>query len=155
MKICLLQVGKTEGNYLPDAVDDYCKRLNHYVSFSVETLLNNKRYSEINQQRIAETDLLLAKLTPLDYVVLLDETGKQFTSLEFSQLLEKQMQNSIKRMVFVIGGPFGVDDRLKSKSNLVLSLSKMTFSHQMVRLFFTEQLYRAFTIIKGEKYHHQ
>ncbi len=154
MKFVLIQVGRTEQGYLVQAIEEYIKRLGYYCNFSTETIHLSKKVSDIENQKSQEFDAINTKLNQGDYIVLLDEKGKQYTSFEFSSFIEKQIQLSYKRIVFIIAGPYGAHDKLKAKSYQLMSLSKMTFSHQMVRLFFVEQLYRAFTIIKGEKYHH-
>lgn len=157
MKILLLVIGKTDDNYLVTGIKKYVDRLGHYASFEMKELpdpRNRKTLSE-EQQKKSESSLLLQQLQPADQVVLLDENGKQFTSVAFAENLEKQLASGAKRLVFVIGGPYGFAQEVYDRSNAKMSLSPMTFSHQMVRLIFVEQLYRAFTILKGEPYHHQ
>ena len=157
MKILLLVIGKTDDDYLVTGIKKYVDRLGHYASFEMKELpdpRNRKTLSE-EQQKKAESLLLLQQLQPADLVVLLDENGKQFTSVAFSENLEKQLASGAKRLVFVIGGPYGFAQEVYDRANAKMSLSLMTFSHQMVRLIFVEQLYRAFTILKGEPYHHQ
>ncbi len=157
MKILLLAIGKTDEDYLLTGIKKYVGRLGHYVSFERKEIPdpgNRKTLSE-EQQKKAESFLLLQQLQPSDQVILLDENGKQFTSVEFSESLEKQMASGTKRLVFIIGGPYGFAQEVYDRANAQMSLSPMTFSHQMVRLIFVEQLYRAFTILKGEPYHHQ
>ena len=157
MKITLLLVGKTDDSTIGQLVDDYTKRLSHYVSFNHQVLPDLKKTKHLTQeqQKQQEGNLLMAQIAPSDYVILLDEKGKQYSSIRFSEFIQKQLNSGVKHVVFVVGGPFGFSDLLYERSNALLSLSPMTFSHQMVRLFFTEQLYRAFTILKGEPYHHQ
>lgn len=157
MKITLLLVGKTDDSTIGQLVDDYTKRLSHYVSFNHQVLPDLKKTKHLTQeqQKQQEGNLLMAQIAPADYVILLDEKGKQYSSIRFSEFIQKQLNSGVKHVVFVVGGPFGFSDLLYERSNALLSLSPMTFSHQMVRLFFTEQLYRAFTILKGEPYHHQ
>lgn len=157
MKIKLLLIGKTDSDILSKGVNDYVKRLKHYIPFEmsiIPDLKNTKNLSE-SQQKQKEGELILNILKPGDFVVLLDEKGKEYTSVEFSRFIEKQMISGLKNLIFVVGGPYGFSDEVYKKCNLKISLSRMTFSHQMVRLIFTEQLYRAMTIIKGEPYHHQ
>ncbi len=157
MKILLLVIGKTDDEYLVTGIKKYVDRLGHYASFEMKELpdpRNRKTLSE-EQQKKTESLLLLQQLQPADQVVLLDENGKQFTSVAFSENLEKQLASGAKRLVFVIGGPYGFAQEVYDRANAKMSLSPMTFSHQMVRLIFVEQLYRAFTILKGEPYHHQ
>lgn len=157
MKILLLVIGKTDEDHLLAGIKKYVGRIDHYASFEMKELpdpRNRKTLSE-EQQKKAESTLLLNQLQPFDQVVLLDENGKQFGSLQFAENLEKQMASGVKRLVFVIGGPYGFAPEMYARANAKLSLSPMTFSHQMVRLIFVEQLYRAFTILKGEPYHHQ
>jgi len=157
MKITLLLVGKTDDSNIGQLVDDYTKRLSHYVSFNHQVLPDLKKTKHLTQeqQKQQEGNLLMAQIAPSDYVILLDEKGKQYSSIRFSEFIQKQLNSGVKHVVFVVGGPYGFSDLIYERSNALLSLSPMTFSHQMVRLFFTEQLYRAFTILKGEPYHHQ
>ncbi|MFA6872286.1 MAG: 23S rRNA (pseudouridine(1915)-N(3))-methyltransferase RlmH [Bacteroidaceae bacterium] len=157
MKIILLAIGRTVEKHYITAIDDYLTRTKHYIPFDMEIipeLKNTKNLSE-EQQKEKEGDLLLGALQPADVVVLLDERGKEFRSIEFSQWMEKKMSNVNRRLVFVIGGPYGFSKRVYDKSQEKISLSKMTFSHQMVRLFFVEQLYRSMTILNNSPYHHE
>jgi len=156
LKIKLLVIGKTDNKNLSALFEDYCERLQHYVSFEYAAItdLKNKKLS-ITQQKAAEGDLLLKSLNPSDEVILLDENGTHYKSTEFAEFLQKKSLSSIKRLVFVIGGAHGFSQNVYKRANEQIALSKMTFSHQMVRLIFAEQLYRAFTILKGEKYHHE
>jgi 23S rRNA (pseudouridine1915-N3)-methyltransferase len=156
MKITLLVVGKTTDKYLIEGIEKYTKRLIHYCKFQIveiPELKNTKSLSE-EQQKEKEAELIAQKITATDHVILLDEQGKQFTSVEFSKEINKWMNQSVSSVVFVIGGPYGFDQKIKNRANAEISLSKMTFSHQMVRLFFVEQIYRAYSILKGEPYHH-
>lgn len=157
MKITLLMVGKTTNNELQKLISDYQQRLVHYISFEsvVVPELKNIKNLSISEQKEKEADLLLKQLDNTDEIILLDEKGKELTSVGFSEFLQGRMLASSKRLVFVIGGPFGFSPRVYQRANMLLSLSAMTFSHQMIRLLFTEQLYRAMTIIRGESYHHQ
>jgi len=156
MKCALIVVGKTDARWLQQAIDDYVGRIGHYIPFQVITLpeLKNARSLSTAQQRQQEGEALLKMLSPQDTVVLLDERGKERRSIDFARWLEKHQQQS-RRLVFVVGGPFGFSEAVYQRANELMSLSLMTFSHQMVRLFFTEQLYRACTIIRGESYHHE
>jgi 23S rRNA (pseudouridine1915-N3)-methyltransferase len=156
VKILLLQIDKTQDSYLHQGIDIYTKRLSNYTAFEVSTINvpKNIRQRSFAEQKVEESRLILKCLLPEDYLILLDEGGKEYGSVEFSRFLSQKQNASIKRLVFLIGGPFGFDQSVYKRANTQLSLSKMTFSHQMVRLFFVEQLYRAFTILKGEKYHH-
>lgn len=157
MKITLLSVGKTEEKYLNQGIDIYLKRLKHYIKLElieIPELKNTKGLSQ-DQQKAKEAELVLKKTVATDYVVLLDERGQELSSLQFADLLNKRMLASTQNLVFIIGGPYGFDDTVYQRANDKLSLSKLTFSHQMVRLFFAEQVYRAFTILKGEPYHHE
>lgn len=157
MNIKLIAIGKTDNKALQALIDDYVKRLSFYIKFDIETIpdiKNAKNYSEV-QQKEKEGDLILAKLVPTDHLILLDENGKTFSSVLFSEELQKKMNAGIKTIVFVIGGPYGFSEAVYTKANGKISLSQMTFSHEMVRLFFIEQLYRGFTILKNEPYHHQ
>lgn len=156
MKIELWVVGKTAFKYLEEGISVYEKRLKHYVHFDLVVLPDIKNPPLSTEAlKTKEGELILAKLTKDDYLILLDEKGKQMTSMDFSSFIEQQQVNAVKRIVFQIGGAFGFSDAVYARANRELSLSKMTFSHQMIRLFFVEQLYRAFTIIKGEKYHNE
>ena len=156
MKIELIQVGKTVNKIFVEGINEYLGRIKHYVPFNITTIpevKNTKSLSE-SQQKTLEGTLILKLLQAQDTVVLLDEHGKEFRSVEFAAWLEKQQQVA-RRLVFVIGGPYGFSDDVYERANSKISLSKMTFSHQMVRLIFCEQLYRACTIIQGEPYHHE
>jgi len=157
MTIKLLVLGKTDSTQLSQLIEEYQNRLKHYIKFELEIIpdiKNTKNLSE-KQQKEKEGDAILNKLNATDLLVLLDEKGKQKTSVEFSEYLQKNMNSGLKQLVFVIGGPYGFSDAVYQKSQGKISLSKMTFSHQMVRLFMVEQLYRAFTILRNEPYHNQ
>ena len=157
MKIKLLAIGKTDNKHLIQLIEEYQNRLKHYIKFELEIIpdiKNVKNLSEI-QQKDKEGELILLKLQNTDQLVLLDDKGKDFSSIQFSQYLQKKMNSGIKQLVLVIGGPYGFSDTVYKKSNGKISLSKMTFSHQMIRLFLVEQLYRGFTILKNEPYHHE
>ena len=151
MKILLLVIGKTDEDYLITGIKKYVGRLGHYVSFEMKEIpdIRNRKTLSEDQQKKAESFLLLQQLQPGDHVVLLDENGHSFTSVAFAENLEKLMASGAKRIVFVIGGPYGFAQEVYDKANAKMALSAMTFSHQMVRLIFVEQLYRAFTILKG------
>ncbi len=157
MEIQLLTVGKTNQSYIQTGIDDYCKRLKRYVAFNIVSLPDIKSTKGITevQQKEKEGELILNYLSPSDMVILLDEHGKEFTSVEFSKFLQKTFASGRKRAVFVVGGPYGFSEAVYRRADAKCSLSKMTFTHEMVRLFFTEQIYRAMTIIKGEPYHHE
>ena len=157
MNIELIVVGKTDMKEVEALVAMYAKRLNHYVRFAITTLAdvrNTRKLSEAEQKRL-EGEAILRLINDSDHVALLDEHGAELRSIEFADLIQRRMSSSVKRLVFVIGGPYGFSDAVYSRSNSKLSLSKMTFSHQIVRAIFTEQLYRAFTILKNEPYHHE
>ncbi|MDG2193870.1 MAG: 23S rRNA (pseudouridine(1915)-N(3))-methyltransferase RlmH [Polaribacter sp.] len=157
MKIKLLAIGKTDDKNLMQLIGTYQKRLQHYIKFDLEIipdLKNVKNLSE-TQQKEKEGVLILNKLQNTDQLVLLDDKGTSFTSIDFSKYLQKKMNSGIKQLVLVIGGPYGFSDTVYLKATGKISLSKMTFSHQMIRLFVVEQLYRGFTILKNEPYHHQ
>lgn len=157
MKIKLLAIGKTDDKQLVQLINTYENRLKHYVKFSLEIipdLKNAKNLSEA-QQKEKEGALILSKLQPTDQLVLLDEKGKEFRSLAFAEYLQKKMNSGLKQLVLVIGGPYGFSDAVYQKAQGKISLSKMTFSHQMIRLFMVEQLYRGFTILRNEPYHHE
>lgn len=157
MNIVLIVIGKNDESWLQQAFALYTNRLKHYINFetlSIPVLKNAKNLSTDIQKK-KEGELILNNLLTSDFVVLLDEHGKQYSSIAFSGFLNQKMSSGIKRLVFVTGGPFGFSEDVYKRANEKVSLSKMTFSHQMVRLFFIEQLYRAMTILKGEKYHHE
>lgn len=157
MKITLLVIGKTEDKYLIEGIDKYLGRLKHYITFNlivIPDIKNTKNLTEA-QQKSREAELILKQINNPDHVILMDEKGKKYSSVQFADYLNKQMIGSVQHLVFVIGGPYGFDESVYDRANGKLSLSDMTFSHQMVRLFFVEQLYRAFSILKGEPYHHQ
>jgi len=156
MKITFLVIGKTEDDYLKEGIDKYVKRLKHYTKLEVIEVpeLKNTKALTQDQQKNKEAELLLKKINVTDYVVLLDERGAELSSKQFARYLEKRALAGAD-VVFIVGGPYGFDQSVYSRANDKLSLSRMTFSHQMIRLFFTEQLYRAFTILKGEPYHHE
>jgi len=157
MTIKLLAIGKTDDKNIQSLIDDYQKRLGHYIKFNLEIIPDLKKVKHLSeaQQKQKEGTLILSKLNSSDILILLDENGKQMDSLAFSTYLQKHMNSGIKQVVFVIGGPYGFSPEVYSKAQGKLSLSKMTFSHQMVRLFFIEQLYRGFTILRNEPYHHR
>ena len=157
MKILVLAIGKTDEQWVQEALLKYSKRLQHYIPFEFELipdLKNTKNLSEA-QQKEKEGALILKMLKPTDIVFLLDEKGKEYRSLEFAKYLQHQMNSSVKRLDFIIGGPYGFSPELYAKAQGKVALSKMTFSHQMIRPFFVEQLYRAMTILKNEPYHHE
>ncbi len=157
MQIQLLAIGKTDNGELKSLIESYIKRLKHYVKFEMTILPDIKNVKHLSQteQKKKEGDAILRVVGPSDVLILLDERGKQHSSKDFSQVLQKRMNSGIKNLIFVIGGPYGFDEGVYTRANQELSLSKMTFSHQMIRLFFVEQLYRGFTILKNEPYHHQ
>jgi 23S rRNA (pseudouridine1915-N3)-methyltransferase len=157
MKIKLLSIGKTEEKYLKDGIDIYCKKIIHYFPFEYEELPAIKQTKNLssNEQKKREGESILKKLTPSDIVVLLDETGTQYSSVNFSGFLQQKMLQGNKQLVFVIGGAYGFSQEVYARKNDLISLSFMTFSHQMVRLIFLEQLYRAGSIMKNEPYHHE
>ena len=157
MNIKLIAIGKTDDPKLNDLIRKYQDRLQHYVKFSLEIIpdIKNTKNLSFQQQKEKEGELLLKKLQPTDQLILLDENGKTFNSVEFSTFLQKKMNSGLKTLVFVIGGPYGFSEQVYAKAQGKVSLSAMTFSHQMIRLFMVEQLYRAFTILKNEPYHHQ
>ncbi|WBX73016.1 23S rRNA (pseudouridine(1915)-N(3))-methyltransferase RlmH [Tenacibaculum pacificus] len=157
MKIKLLTIGKTDNKNLINLIEEYQNRLKHYIKFELEIIPDIKNVKNLSeaQQKEKEGELILAKLQPTDQLVLLDDKGKDFTSIEFSKYLQKKMNSGIKQLVLVIGGPYGFSDAVYKKANGKISLSKMTFSHQMIRLFIVEQIYRGFTILRNEPYHHE
>ena len=157
MKISLLVVGKTVHSYLNQGIDEYTKRISRYCPFSIQYIADAKTTKSLSQeqQKQLEGDNIAAALDKSDYVVLLDEHGKEFTSVDFSTYIERKMQSVPKRLVFIIGGPYGFSKEIYGRANEKISLSKMTFPHDLIRLVFTEQLYRAFSIIHHEPYHHE
>ena len=157
MKIKLLAIGKTDDKHLQNLIDNYQKRLKHYIKFQLEIIPDIKNVKNLSeaQQKEKEGELILKKLTPYDDLILLDENGIEFTSVGFSKHLQKKMNAGTKQMVLVIGGPYGFSEEIYKRAKGKISLSKMTFSHQMIRLFAVEQIYRAFTILRNEPYHHQ
>ena len=157
MKIKLFVIGKTKTRHLFEGEKDYEKRLKHYCKFTELILLEVKNASKLSKKELKEKEgsLILNSLKKSDFVILLDDKGLKLSSIEFSKFLDKKMVSSVNELVFIIGGAFGFSDSVYKRTNTKLSLSKMTFSHQMIRLIFKEQLYRAFTILKGEKYHHE
>ncbi len=157
MNIKLIAIGKTDHKNLQALMDEYQKRLSFYIKFELEIIPDIKNAKNLSepQQKEKEGELIMQKLSPTDFLILLDENGKSFSSVEFSEELQKKMNAGVKTLVYVIGGPYGFSEAVYQKAQQKISLSKMTFSHQMVRLFFIEQLYRGFTILRNEPYHHQ
>ena len=157
MRISLVCIGKTDEQYLIEGIASFQNRLKHYINFSLTVIPNIKNTKSLSreQQQSKEGDLILKHIKPSDCVILLDERGKEYRSVDFADFLSKKMLASTQHLVFVIGGPYGFDERVMKRSESKISLSKLTFSHQMVRLFFVEQLYRALTILKNEPYHHE
>ncbi|MFT5217021.1 MAG: 23S rRNA (pseudouridine1915-N3)-methyltransferase [Glaciecola sp.] len=157
MTIKLLSIGKTDNKHLQMLIDDYTKRLSHYIKFEFDIIPDLKKVKNLTeaQQKQKEGELILSKISSSDALILLDENGKQYDSVAFSNYLQKHMNSGIKQLVFVIGGPYGFSEEVYAKAQGKISLSKMTFSHQMIRLFVVEQLYRGFTILKNEPYHHR
>ncbi len=157
MKIKLLAIGKTDDKNLQILISTYEKRLKHYIKFESEFIPDIKNVKNLSQkeQKEKEGDLILKKISPTDQIILLDEKGKDFSSMEFSKFLQKKMNSGVKQIVLVIGGPYGFSEKVYQKAIGKISLSKMTFSHQMIRLLVVEQIYRAFTILKNEPYHHE
>ncbi len=157
MTIKLLAIGKTDSSELLKLIGIYEQRLKHYIKFKLEIIPDIKNAKNLSQaqQKEKEGDLILKQLSPTDALIILDENGRQYTSMEFSQFLQKKMNSGLKQLVFVIGGPYGFSEAIYKKAQGKISFSAMTFSHQMIRLFAVEQVYRAFTILKNEPYHHQ
>jgi len=157
MNIKLIAIGKTDDKQLLQLIEQYQKRLKHYIKFDIDIIPDIKNVKNLSeaQQKEKEGELILKKVASTDVMVLLDENGKQFSSVEYANYLQKKMNSGIKQLVFVIGGPYGFSNNVYQKSQGKISLSKMTFSHQMIRLFIVEQIYRGFTILKNEPYHHQ
>lgn len=157
MKITLLTVGKTDKEWVKNGLDIYASRLKHYIPFSLVEIPELKNVSSLSREqiKIREGELILKNIRPSDDLILLDERGKEYSSMELAKVIQDKISYAGKDMVFVIGGAYGFSEAVYARANSKLSLSRMTFSHQMVRTIFVEQLYRAFTIIKGEPYHHE
>ena len=157
MKITLLTVGKTDKDWVKQGIDIYTSRLKHYIPFSINEIPELKNVSALSKDQIKtrEGELILKNVKPTDDVILMDEHGKEYTSVDFASFLQKKISYEGKDIVFVIGGAYGFSEEVYRRANGKISLSKMTFSYQMVRAIFTEQLYRAFTIMRGEPYHHE
>ncbi len=157
MKTVLLQIGKTSEKYISEGVDEFSGRIRKYTGFEIITIPDLKftRNMPVAEQKLKEGEKICKLLNPDDYVVLLDEKGKEFTTIEFSQQIRKIFMLVRKRVVFIIGGPYGFSAEIYNRADLQLSMSRMTFSHQLVRLLFAEQLYRVLTVIKGDPYHHE
>ena len=157
MKVALIVIGKTDEEYLTQGVGVFENRLKHYLPYEqiVIPALKNTKGLSLFEQKKKEGGLLLKSWLPEDHLILLDEKGKEYTSVELANYFQKKMNAGIKRLVFVVGGPYGFSDEVYARANAQLALSKMTFSHQMIRLFFVEQVYRAMTILKNEQYHNQ
>jgi len=156
MGILLYQIGKTSFNYVDEGVTDYTKRIAKYVPFNLVTLpdIKNAKNLSVELFKKKEGEIILSKLKNSDYIILLDERGKQLNSIEFSNFLQEKLQSGKQQLVFIMGGAYGFSEEVYKKADGKISLSRLTFSHQLIRLIFAEQLYRAFTIIKGEPYHH-
>lgn len=157
MKITLLTVGKTDKDWVRQGLDIYVSRLKHYIPFSIVEIPELKNVSALSKDQIKskEGELILKNIRPTDDVILLDEKGKQYTSVELAKIIQDKISYAGKDIIFIIGGAYGFSDTVYQRANSKLSLSKMTFSHQMVRAIFAEQIYRAFTIMRGEPYHHE
>lgn len=157
MKINLLVIGKTDAVYLIDAINEYKRRLEHYIPFELQIIPDIKKSKNLSedQQKEKEGELILKNVQSGDYLVLLDERGKEFSSIQFASYIEKKTHIVSKRLIFVIGGPYGFSNNVYNRASEKLSISKMTFSHQMIRMIFVEQLYRAMTILNNEPYHHE
>lgn len=156
MKITLLAIGKTNARFLQEGIDQYTKRLSHYIPFELKILPDVKTTKALTneKQKEMEGQMFLSAIGQGDWVTLLDEKGKEYTSREFASYIDKKTITIPKNLIFIIGGPYGFSQEMYNRANEKLSLSKMTFSHEMIRLFFVEQIYRAMTILKGEPYHH-
>lgn len=154
MKISFTCIGKTNEGYINEGITMYMKRIQRYTEFNLFTTPEARKGLNHEQQKIEEGQIILKKTTPEDFLILLDEKGHEMESVQFASYIEKHLLQSTKRIVFVVGGPYGFSSEIYNRANFKISLSKMTFSHQLVRLIFVEQLYRSFTIIRGEPYHH-
>ena len=157
MKIVLITIGKTNEKYLIEGISNYQKRLKHYINFEMTEIVNIKNTKNLSEVELMkkEGELIIKQIQSSDHLVLLDDKGKDFTSPKFAQKLQQWMLSGKKRLVFVVGGAYGFSEEVYKRGNEKISLSKMTFSHQMVRLFFVEQIYRGYTILNNEPYHHE
>lgn len=157
MQIRLIAIGKTDHPAIQKLTAEYVQRLGHYIRFELEIIpdLKNTKSLSVSAQKAKEGELILKKILPADDLILLDERGKTYSSLEFSKFIQKKMSSGLKQLVFLIGGPYGFSEPIYARANGKISLSQLTFSHQMIRPFFTEQVYRAFTILNNEPYHHE
>ncbi|WP_017258193.1 23S rRNA (pseudouridine(1915)-N(3))-methyltransferase RlmH [Pedobacter arcticus] len=157
MKITLIAIGKTDDAYIIEGIGKYLNRLKHYIKFEIKIIPDLKKTKNLSQdeQKAKEAELFFKHINSTDEVIVLDERGVELSSMHFADLLNKKMIGSVPNLVFLIGGPYGFDNSIYQRAHYKLSLSRMTFSHQMIRLFFAEQVYRAFTILKGEPYHHE
>ena len=157
MQIKLLVLGKTDNKAIQELIQDYSARLWHYIRFELEVIPDLKQSKSLSEalQKEKEGELILKKLLPADELILLDERGKSYSSLEFAEFLQKKMNSGLKQLVFVVGGPYGFSEAVYARANGKISLSKMTLSHQMIRPFLIEQVYRAMTILRNEPYHHE
>lgn len=157
MEIVLLTVGKTQTGFVKDGIENYVARLRHYVAYSIIEVPDVKQAGRLPEQKQKEEEgkAILSRLATSDLVILLDERGKEYSSMEFATRMESWMAGGRKRIVFVVGGPYGFSQAIYERADGKVSLSRMTFNHEMVRLFFTEQIYRAMTILRGEPYHHE
>ena len=157
MKILLVTVGNTDKKYMKEGIDEYIKRLSFYIPFETKVIadLKNRSALSVDLQKEKEGQMILSQVLPGDHLILLDEHGSEFSSVEFSSWIEKKMITGLKQLVFVVGGPYGFSKNVYQRADFKIALSQLTFSHQMVRLIFVEQLYRAMTIIKNEPYHHE
>lgn len=156
MEIILLTIGKTSISYIKEGIEEYCKRLKRYIPYKIQELPDARKSGKISEseQKEAEGEIIMRQLADSDLVILLDERGKEYTSREFAGFLERSMGSGKKRLIFIVGGPYGFSPGVYNRSDSKLSLSKMTFNHEMVRLFFTEQIYRGISILHGLPYHH-
>lgn len=156
MKIVIIAVGKTSTDYVGRGVEEYLRRISRYINIELNVIPDVRTSRAISEETQKQTEgkAIIASLQPGDHVTLLDERGKEMTSREFSGQIEQKMIRGLKRLVFIIGGPYGFSDEVYQRADDKISLSRMTFTHEMIRLFFTEQIYRAMTILRGEPYHH-
>ncbi len=157
MNIKLLVVGKTAKGFINEGVEEYVKRLKHYINFNIEVIAELKNSDRLSKEELQRREAILIEkhINKEDFIIILDEKGKEYKSVEFADMLQQKMNTSVKNLVFVVGGAYGFGKEIKAKYDSKISLSKMTFSHQMIRLFFVEQLYRAFTILNNEPYHNE
>ncbi len=154
MKLEFLFVGKTSEKYLEQGIEIYIKRINQYLKASISVVASTGHSTDKKKALKKESEAVMKRITDKDFIILLDEKGKEYDSVQLSALMNKSMVNSIPKLIFIVGGPFGISEPVANRANLTISFSKLTLTHQMIRLFLLEQIYRAMTILNNERYHH-